>query len=295
MEKGLKLNYFERLIAQNGSDTYFIEQFLKGSGNELAGKFWSDKSSSRLCFDLYSWFCTMKDIKDFQFEKQLPGVLTGKNRTSGVPNIDVFFQKGDDIIFIESKYTESCKWKYKKDKTNNGYYLSEAYWGENGYKSCTINIGERFYGNSKVAEIFSTFCSEIQREIDTRKNEHQRFSWFDPKQETCHLFGIIFYVINNKIENKNIFLCNNVWECEKSGDCFDISGSIVEVFKNKAEEILNEIFKDNKCKFTFEVNKIQDIMQNGFKGFDFPNARLFAMDDVSLTDFINQNYRLDKR
>ena len=33
-------------------------------------KFWSDRSSSRVCFDLYSWLCKDKEVKNFQFEKQ---------------------------------------------------------------------------------------------------------------------------------------------------------------------------------------------------------------------------------
>jgi hypothetical protein len=303
MEKELKLQYFERLITKNGSEKYFIEQFLEGSGHELEKKFWSDISSSRLCFDLYSWLCKEEDVKNFQFEKHLPGVLVGVNKDGkkreapGTPNMDAFFEIGDDVIFIESKYTEKSKWEYKDDKYKDGFYLSEAYWGEKkeGYKSCRLTIGERFYGYNKIAELFCAFCKEIQAEITKRKgDELNKFSWFDPKQETCHLFGIIFYVIQNGIKNKNIFLCNNVYEI-KDSDCFDISGSFVEVFKEKAELMLNEVFKVNNCKFTFEVNTIQDMLQNGFKGKDFANARLFATHDVSLVDYIEKNYKAIKR
>lgn len=289
MENELKLQYFERLIAKNFSNKYFIEQFLDGSGNELKKKFWSDRSSSRLCFDLYSWLCKEKEVKNFQFEKQLPGVLVAKNRAAGVPNMDVYFEKGNDVFFIESKYTEKDTWKY------NDYHLSEAYWGENGYKSCKLTIKERFYDYDIIAKAFRAFCIDIQSAINKRKEEEQKkFSWFDPKQETCHLFGIIFYVILNGIKNKNIFLCNNVYKIEES-DCFYIKNSIVEVFKEKAETMLNDIFKENECKFTFEVNTIQDILKNGFKKLDFPHAKLFAMDDVNLVDYMNNNYKPYKR
>lgn len=299
MDKELRLRYFERLIAKNRtgrcrnkrqSCEYFIEQFLHGSGNELEKKFWSDRSSSRLCFDLYSWLCKEKGIKNFQFEKHLPGILVGKNGTAGTPNMDAFFEKGDDVVFIESKYTEKSGWKYKDDKHRDGFYLSEAYWGEGGYKSCKMSIGERFYDQPNIAELFRLFCEEIQIEIKERKeNELEQYSWFDPKQETCHLFGIIFYVINNQIKKKNIFLCNNVYEIKT--DCFEIKGSIVEVFKEKAELMLNEIFEENSCKFTFEVHTIQEMLENGFKGLDFPNAKLFAKDDESLVDYIKTHYQ----
>jgi hypothetical protein len=293
--KELKLRYFKRLIAENYSDKYFIEQFLHGSGNELKKKFWSDISSSRLCFDLYSWLCKEKGVKNFQFEKHLPAVKIGKNKFGkdkyGMPpNMDAFFEKGDDVVFIESKYTEKSAWKYMDDKHRDGFYLSEAYWGEGGYKSCKMYIGERFYDKPEIAASFRVFCNEIQKEINERKEkEQEHYSWFDPKQETCHLFGIIFYVINNKIKKKNIFLCNNVYEIKT--DCFEIKGSIVEVFKEKAELMLNEIFKKNNCTFTFEVNTIQDMLENGFKGLGFPKAKMFAMHDESLVDYIKTHYQ----
>lgn len=300
MDKKLRLKYFERLIAENETaenetDEYFIEQYLHGSGNELKEKFWSDISSSRLCFDLYSWLCKEKGVKNFQFEKQLPAVKIGKNKYGMPPNMDAFFEKGDDVFFIESKYTEKSNWKYKDDIDKDGFCLSEAYWGEGGYKSCKMSIGERFYDQPNIAELFRLFCEEIQIEIKERKeNELEQYSWFDPKQETCHLFGIIFYVINNQIKKKNIFLCNNVYEIKT--DCFEIKGSIVEVFKEKAELMLNEIFEENSCKFTFEVHTIQEMLENGFKGLDFPNAKLFAMDDGSLVgDYIKKHYHKNKR
>ena len=298
MQKELKLQYFERLIAENGSDKYFIEQFLQGSGNELQKKFWSDRSSSRLCFDLYSWLCNEKDIKNLQFEKHLPGILVGENKTAGAPNMDVFFEKGKDVFFIESKYTEKSSWKYKDDKYENGsYYLSEAYWGKNeeGYKSCKLTIKQRFYGKPEIAKLFREFCEKIQKEIDNRKEiEQKEYFWFDPKQETCHLFGIIFYIINNKIKDKNIFLCNNVYKIENS-DCFKINGSIVGVFKEEAETMLNKIFEENKCKFTFEVNTIQEMLENDFKGLDFPKAKMFAMRNESLVNYIKTHYQESKR
>lgn len=298
MDKQLKLDYFERLISDNHSESYFIQQFLEGSGNELKEKFWSDASSSRLCFDLYSWLCSEPKVKSFQFEKQLPGVLTG--RKSGRPNMDVYFEYENHIIFIESKYTEKDSWKYKKDKKDNGFHLSEAYWGtdDNGYKSCRMNIGQRFYDNPKIAEKFSEFCEEIQGLIDNKKQneeEYSKYRWFDPKQETCHLFGIIFYVLNNDIRDRNIHLCNNVWRCEDPHDSFIMDDSIVGVFKEKAENMLNAIFKKQNCTFLFEVNTIQDILSKGFMGFNFSEAKLFAREDIVLKEYIESHYTKRKR
>ncbi len=298
MDNNLKLEYFERLIAPNDSEKSFIEQYLEGSGNELRGKFWSNKSSSRLCFDLYSWICKNKDVSNFRFEKKLPGVITGKNRVSGVPNMDVFFEINDNLVFIESKYTETGNnWKYKEDPQENGYCLSEAYWGtdEKGYKSCKLTIGERFYNHPEIALLFSNFCNDIQNEIRARQSEYSKYSWFDPKQETCHLFGIIFYIINNNLRDRNVYLCNNVFRCEESGDCFDIADSIVQVFKEKSEELLNKIFKTYNCKFFFVVNAIQDILNKGFLGLYFANAKMFAKEDTDVSSYILKNYNQNKR
>lgn len=291
LEDSLILKYFERLISENKSKTLFIEQFLHGSGNELKDKFWSDRSSSRLCFDMYSWLCQEPNILEFQFEKQLPGVKTGINRVSGAPNMDVYFELEKDIVFIESKYTEKDSWKYKNDKIKEGFHLSEAYWEQGCYKSCKLNNGERFYDESRIAGLFSQFCEEIQSLIDKKKNteEHSKYRWFDPKQETCHLFGIIFYVLLKKVKGKHIHLCNNVWRCNE--DCFDLSNSIVGEFKKKAEKMLNGIFYKFNCEFTFEVHTIQDILSNGFMNFNFANAKLFANNKETVKDYIESHYK----
>lgn len=297
IDQQLKLDYFERLISDNNSESYFIQQFLNGSGNELKKKFWSPRSSSRLCFDLYSWLCNEPKVKNFQFEKQLPGVKTG--RKSGAPNMDVYFEYGKDLVFIESKYTEKDSWKYMNDEERDGYHLSEAYWGtnDNGYKSCKLNIGKRFYDHPEIAKTFSDFCSDIQLLINDKKRnpkENSMYCWFDPKQETCHLFGIIFYVLNNDIRDKRVHLCNNVWKCEDPLDSFDMEGSIVGCFKEKAEKMVNDIFKEQSCTFTFEVNTIQDILSNGFMGFNFSEAKLFAKED-NVKDYIESQYTAKKR
>ena len=55
--------------------------------------------------------------------------------------------------------------------------------------------------------------------------------------------------------------------------------------------MLNKIFKENNCKFTFEVNTIQEMLDNGFKGLDFPKAKMFAMDDESLVNYYQESKR----
>ena len=305
MDKREKCSYFERLIKKNGQcDSLFIEQYLNGSGNELEHKFWSEKSSSRLCFDLYSWLCLDCRIKNFQFEKKLPGVLWKKNLSAAPPNMDVYFEIDDKVVFIESKYTEKASWKYikKEDIDSNGNYpLSEAYWGDSFYKSSKLTPPERFYGYEKIANRFREFCRSIQDSIDGDRAHASELQWFDPKQETCHLFGIIFYILfgckDNKFNDKTIILSNNVWKCIDSNDNFDVENTIVQVFKEKSEEMLNEIFRAYNCKFIFEHNSIQDDVLNGkFLNLDFESAHLFGLDEkISVKDYILQKYRCTKR
>ncbi len=67
----LREEYFKRLstsYSKGGKQFHFIEQFYSGSGNELLEKFWSPRSSSRLCFDLYSW---MGSDPDFDFKQDV--------------------------------------------------------------------------------------------------------------------------------------------------------------------------------------------------------------------------------
>ena len=55
----IRQDYLERLNEKNekitGKNHTYYDHFMKGGGQELKAKFWSTKSSARLCFDLYSW------------------------------------------------------------------------------------------------------------------------------------------------------------------------------------------------------------------------------------------------
>ena len=72
-----KNEYLERLktkYIKNGIEKTFEEQYLKAEGHELNSKFFSPISSSRLCFELFSWMAGDDDIIDIEFEYFLPGL-----------------------------------------------------------------------------------------------------------------------------------------------------------------------------------------------------------------------------
>jgi len=106
----LKCFYLSRLITPyegGGKKKIFFDQFSNGNGNELKNKFWSRRSSSRLCFDLYSCHANNPQVLDIEFEYKLPGIFSGRNESPA--NMDVYIKTKNRIIFIESKFTEIDK------------------------------------------------------------------------------------------------------------------------------------------------------------------------------------------
>lgn len=284
-----KTMYYKRLTEPYGEkkDKVFIDQYLQGSGNELKEKFWSPNSSSRLAFDLYSWIALDPLAMDFQFEKKLPGVICSKRGPAGAPNMDVFIETEHDIIFIESKYTEKAKCfkngclKY----INNGDdpELSKAYWDKKEYGG--LDLTKRFYNEENIAKCFSEFCDTINKSLGDKKYE---WKWFDAKQETCHLFGIIFYLLgaakyggkyecNPKKINKKVHLCNIICEKEKMNIENLSHKSFPYSFAKKAEDLVKECVKD--INFTFEIMTVQNLLNShDFFGFDFTKAKAFGLE-----------------
>lgn len=302
MELELKKKYYERLtlpyVDKENNQRLFIDQYLQGSGSELESKFWSENSSSRLAFDLYSWIVNEPSVNIFQFEMKLPGVICSKRGPAGVPNMDVYIETTDDRIFIESKYTESATLAYTKGEKPN---LSKAYWDEHEYGG--LQIYERFYGQNNIADEFSKFCKSIQEYIDKKKN---KWKWFDVKQETCHLFGIIFYLLGGTKSDSNGFWCdpnlrhldkkvhlyNIIWGLE--GDNFEIDEDSLPVyFENRAKYLMNCVVPS--VVFDYKILTVNDLLENSnFYGLDFTKAKPYGL-DCSLADQMNKQYKRNIR
>lgn len=205
-----KFEYFQRLIepyTKKNVKRFFIDQYLNGDGNELKSKFWSKKSSSRFAFDLYSWLAKDPNVLDFQFEFKLPGMASGGK----TPNMDVFIETENKLIFIESKFSELADNKYKSDGG-----LSEAYWLDAPYGSKQMSLVDRYHGCECASHFrdFITDFDEKMKEVTRDGNE-----WFYAKQETCHLIGIALYLHQNlALKSKKVCLYNIVWRLK--GDKF---------------------------------------------------------------------------
>ena len=99
-----KTDTYNRRLNEKVGNTTFRKQFEGGAGKELDKAFWRVISSSRLCFELYSWIVTKEGIVDFTFEKPLTGICSRGSRTNSY--MDVFIETSNDLWFIESKFTE---------------------------------------------------------------------------------------------------------------------------------------------------------------------------------------------
>lgn len=240
MNKDLKIDYWRRLVypfKKDGKDYIFVSQYLQGSGNELKNKFWSPRSSSRLCFDLYSWMGSDDEYSVIQFEKKLPGIKSGARQIS--PNMDVYFERGDEIVFIESKYTETALNKnYLKD-------LPEAYWNTDQVyssvsgKKVNYSIEERYHNKENVKEEFIRF---IKRISDLAEKEESP-SWFDAKQETCHLLGIVLYALEKK-PTGHIYFKNVAANYDDN--------QFATQFRNLAEEMVRSILSKSSISASFD-------------------------------------------
>ena len=203
-----KIEYLERLFTpyrKKGEFRSFLLQFLEGDGKELYTKFWAPNSSSRMAFELYSGLKDDEAIKDLCFEFRLPGLASGGKG----PNIDVFIETEKDIIFIESKFTERANLNF----IDTGY-LPKAYYAKEPYGRKGFNLVKRFYDNG-WAEDFSIFCNDWEKEM-VNNGWHRGCDWFEPKQETCHMSGILLWLFREKnagrIKGKRILLYNVYWK-----------------------------------------------------------------------------------
>jgi len=204
-----KEEYLKRLgikYIKNGIEKSFKEQYLKAEGNELDYKFFSPISSSRLCFELFSFLANDEDIIDIEFEYFLPGLKSIHGYKVPQPNMDVYYED-NEIHFIESKFTEISQNK-KEDISKNyyDYYLD----GNNNIDKSVLDICNiRFDGNLIFAKYFIKLVNDILNYAE-EKGLFNNKDWFNLKQEITHIFGIGQYIYKYK-PTKNIKFTNLVY------------------------------------------------------------------------------------
>lgn len=240
-----QIDYLKRLMfdsyTKKGKTRFFIFQYLGGAGNELTKKFWSEHSSSRLAFELYSALAKDDNVEDFEFEKQLKAPNSGGMG----PNMDVYLETDDEIIFIESKFTEKANLNYINFTKPGDSYLSPAYWSKETYGRRKMSLQERL--DKRFAEEFSDLCIEWEKTMQSHSWRKKGYvDWFEPKQETCHLSGILFFLFdaNNRDllkKKKNIRLFNIYWDLGG-----EVKSEMEEAFVQKANSTMKKILDANK-------------------------------------------------
>ena len=264
IDQDLRIEYLKRLMfdkyEKKGVTKFFIFQYLRGAGNELHEKFWSEHSSSRMAFELYSGLAQDKAVEEFEFEKQLEGPKSGGMG----PNMDVYIETVDEIIFVESKFTEKANLNYI-----NNSYLSPAYWDDAEYGRKKMLLEERL--DRRFAKPFADFCRDWEEEmIKNGWRKRGTVDWFEPKQETCHLSGIFFFLFNadNKelISNKKkIRLFNIYWDLGDEG-----KSKMEESFVNRANSLIENVISLNKeelngLDFKIDAFSVQEMLANPYK------------------------------
>lgn len=243
-----KCTYYNRLVTPytvKKVKKYAIEQYLRADGNELIEKFWNKKSSSRMAYDLYSLMLqdNIDSIVDFEFEYKLPGLKSGGKR----PNMDVFIETSDEQIFIESKFTEIGNMSFKS-------ILSRSYYASEG----NMDIEKRYYDNPELCDLVVRFIDEMDVFIMKNKTNND---WFYPKQETCHLIGLLFHILNVNGKNNNKKKCyrfyNIFWELE--GDSFSV---VQKEFERKAIVLVKTLLKNRGIEFDYQSFSVQDLIEN---------------------------------
>ena len=255
-----RLEYFYRLFkgyVKQNKVKRFIYQYLEGDGNELLDKFFNVYSSSRLCFELFSPLALDPSIDDVEFEYHLPSFKSSHDIKLKGANMDVYYKKGKDIYFIESKFTETVN-NHIKD-IPDAYYkeLGMAY-SKSGYK-LKSPILYRFNNNDILAWLFPRFVEDV---ISMMKNLELEViaDTFDVKQEIAHLFGICQYIYKNKknLSNTNINFYNVVYNFEEG------KSLLATLFIDKAKEMVNTYIRELELniKFDYQYKYMQEIYSN---------------------------------
>ena len=255
-----KVNYYKRLsksYIKRFKVKRFIYQYLEGDGNELISKFFNVYSSSRLCFELFSWMANHDDVENIEFEYHLPAMRSSSDHKLKGSNMDLYYVKNDDIYFIESKFTETVN-----NKIN---IIPDAYYKERGYAKSQRGIYlksdllYRFNNNYSLVGLFPIFVEEMISYVELYADDNQ--DWFDIKQEVAHIFGISQYIYKNRkllINIKNIYFYNVIYR-------FDNEISLIAtLFKNKVIEFMNNYLNklELDLKFHYDFKYMQDIYKD---------------------------------
>lgn len=253
-----KTDYIKRLktpYIKKGIKKTFFDQYDRGSGSELAGKLWSSISSSRFAFEMYSWLAELSSVIDIEFELKLVGVTT-----RGVPNMDVYIELKDKIIFIENKFTESY------EQIIDCSTLPGAYWKEKGDKEALTTdkppkpIGslliQRYHKDQEALDEFLLFINTFEERLNKELDDTTPKIWMEYSQEIKHLYGIYFYLKKHReLHGKEVDFYNVYYYLE------DPTNAVLEQFFVEGEKMMNKLLKKYNISFKYKALKAQDVIK----------------------------------
>ncbi len=250
-----ELEYYRRLIQSYGDNQCFVTQYVNGDGNELKSHFWSSHSSSRFAFELYSWMVNDSRVSSFAFEKKLVGI----HRSPRVPNMDVYLEVGDRVIFIESKLTE------KTSANING--LRESYYDEK-------KLPGHYYGYIEDAQKIREFVLAIKDSLNAKR---LKASWMDYEQEIKHLIGIYLTLkrSDGQYRDKKVEFYNVYYDFR---DNDENTLKAINSFFEEANQVFGDLLKDLCTSFIYRHLTAQQLVKEGIiLPFD-PNQQAFGSD-----------------
>lgn len=228
----------------------FITQFLDGVGNELSReKFFECTSSSRLCFELFSWLASYDCVQDIELEYHLPPLKSKTDYKVKGANMDVFCVQNKNIFFIESKFLEDTK--NTVNAISKSYYL-ESNRG-NGTKAAFNKeaLLDRYWNNYNLALTFPDFVFEM---IDyTSKNDFGRTNdCFDLKQMITHMYGICQFIYRNKqkLNGRCVYFYFMRYNMDKG------TSDIAAYFKKRTNEMMDDYIRTLGVDMTFVLDYI---------------------------------------
>ena len=275
-----KVSYLQRLLKPYDGDKVFLLQYLEADGNELHDKFWNCKSSSRFAFELYSWMAADSRYKNFEFEKKLLGIKHGTP-----PNMDVYFEVENRVIFIESKFSEN--YLPSIDDVADAYYVDypDAYDSKRKNK-LNSTLTERYQNDENAAQMFSSL---VTRTKEILRNASKNKTWMYFKQEITHLVGIALTVRKDKTgyyKNKQLEFYNIYY------DFGDVVEECTEQFFKESNDIMQQLLEGYCKSFKYSHLSAQEMVKSRtITNFD-PNTLAFES-NKTIGEILKEQFKFE--
>ena len=202
-------------------------------------------------------------------------------------NMDVFIEKKDEVIFVESKFSESYPQKEAQ--------IPDAYWLNKGIAKSTdgkqflnSELKDRYYGKEEIAKTFVELIKETYKLLESASADDK--CWMDFGQEIKHLVGIVLTLSlgKQKYANKDIKFYNVYYDFK------DKTYSYIDEFFELAQEKVGNLLVGNKLGKSFSYGHMtaqELVKQKTILEFD-PERKAFASNQ-KIRDILREEFDFD--